>query len=138
MLENLTLRRQLIKRRCHARQSFPHHFRFAADADSEMFPRLKKSSRHHARLIFFAQKLAERLRVPASELRECDRSRLRPDREQIFAGIEKLFQQSTIRLEKSFCASRDLREVIERHHAQKLGWMRRHHAEEIVEPPHPL
>src|SRR5271155_3351782 len=108
----------------------------AARALVDIILPLKKAPRHDAGFEFVAQQLAESVGVPAGELRKRDRPRFRPDRQQISAALEKFLQQRAVRCEHLLRARGNLRQMLQSEHAEQFDGMRRHHSEQVVQPPH--
>lgn len=130
------LRGEFIERGADAGKPFTHIFRRAAYSDADVFRSLEKAAGNNAGVVFFAQQLAERFDVTAGELREHDRARLRPDREQVFSRIEEIPQKSAVRIQVRFRPRCDLRQIVQGHNAEQFRRVSRHHSKQIIEPPH--
>ena len=87
-------RGQLIQRRADARQPFAHVLRLSANSNAKCSA--SQSCPGTTLVSYSAQQLAESVGVAAVELRKCDRSRFRPDRQQVPAALEKFLQQRAI------------------------------------------
>src|SRR6202167_1098809 len=129
---------QLIEGCAHARQAPAHIFRLSPHADAKVFRHFEKAAGHDAGFVLVAQQLAESVRVAAGKLRKRNRSGFGPDRQQVSAALKKFFQQSAIGHKQLLRARGYFRQMLESQHAEQLDRMRRHHAEQIVQPPHAL
>ncbi len=97
---------------------------------------IKKASRHHARFVFLAEQLTERISMSADQLRKRDRAGFRPDGQQIFARAKKLFEQRAVAIQQLFCARGNLRQMFQGQNAEQFRWMRGHNTKQVVEAPH--